>query len=143
MALIAVSSGIQARHISKTDPAQTEEAGATVFLLGTISAREQALIKDAAFTWQPDPNDADKMVSVHHGNLAAIETVKFGLQGILNFQDASGNPVPFTTEVRVIDGKDRTVATDAMTDALGLQLVREIADKLSDLNTVTAAAAKN
>lgn len=144
MALKSVNSTQTKRHISPKDSVQTEEEGATVFILGSVSGRQRAAIQDASSVMYVEAGRKEP-VHAFKGNAAAIETVKFGLRGLINFHDSvTGEMVAFETEEREIaPGVLVKVVTEAVIEKLGLDLVLEISTEINKLNSVTATEAKN
>jgi hypothetical protein len=76
-------------------------------------------------------------------NRSYLETVRFGLSDLLNFEDEHGDVVKFETVSRQIAGRAYNVVTDAVLAKVPPFLVREWANEIRALSTVTADEAKN
>lgn len=161
MALKAIRKDLIVRHVSSLDPARhgKDETGAfklltveegianggTVFLVGAISSRVQAYIKDNSVKFRADPEDPTKMVSDFGGNNANLETVKYGLKGIegAGLLDANDRPVEFKTYAKVLGGIPHDGASEDILDMIGIEVIRELSEVIVALNAVSVADAKN
>lgn len=114
----------------------------TVFLLGMLPARLQAMLKDRSTRFQVD--DSGKTVAVdfnaHH---AALERVRFGLKGWKNFLDENGKEIGFETEDTVVNNhKYRAMKTESL-NRLPIELVRELSIEIDRINSVPAELGKD
>lgn len=150
MAIRALTMDQVIDYVSNLDPSKDtdrEAEEATVFKLGTLSARQMTQIKDSATSFKPDrensqdPKNPD-MVAEFRPNQSTYLTVQFGLRGWERFCDSEGNEVPFKTTRKQLGGKEVTCAHDDSLDRLGQELMRELAERIEKLNTPTEADLK-
>ena len=149
MAIRAVTMDQVVDYVSKEDPAKgtpQEADDATFFQLGTLSARMQAKVKDAATSFRADPESVDpknpQMTAEFRPNESVILMVKFGLKGFRNFKDSNGNDVPFKTEQFHLGGQSFLVVSDDTLNFLGLELIRELSEVIEKSNTPNEADLK-
>lgn len=116
---------------------------ATRFKLAFIDSFVTAYLKDKLTSFEADPNDATKVVSVYSPNEIHIETVRFGLKGWENFKDEEGNDIEFKTVKRRMGGRSYDVVSDELLGNLPMSLIEELAVEIRRLNIVTVAEAKN
>lgn len=152
MAIKGLSMGSTTEYVSKLDPAKgsdRELEDGTVFVLGTMSSRVQAAIKDKATAFRQDPDskgveDADpEMIAEFRPNESVYLTVQFGLRGWRHFLDDAGNEIKFETVKRQLGGQTYDVVAPACMDSLGLELARELSDRITKLNEPEKAEAKS
>lgn len=105
-----------------------------VFLMGDIYDNAQRLTGKAG----------EQEVGIHtQMNKTNIDAVRFGLTGFDNFKDGKGKNNKFETEEVSRSGREYTVATDAMLNLLGIQLIQELAGKIKEISEVSQAEEKN
>ena len=78
-----------------------------------------------------------------HPNRADMESVRFGLRGWRDMQDAKGANAPFTMQTRIIMGSKRDVVSDDCLALLTMPLIRELAGevrRMSDAKAVVASS---
>jgi hypothetical protein len=125
-------------YVSNLDPVKgtEQEAGeATVFMLGPLSARVQALIKDAATSYRPNEEDADTVVGEFNPNKVTYLTVQYGLRGWKNFQAADGSDLKFETITKQHGGTAYVIVAPDSMDLLGLGLIRELSEQIEKIST--------
>lgn len=118
-------------------------ASPTVFTLGTLTARVQVFLRDQATKFRPDPDNEDKVVAEFSPNAAAYETVRFGLRGWSNFTDEDGNELKFSTVEKQLAGRTYNVVSEESMDLLHADVIREISEELTKVNTLSEEEAKN
>lgn len=101
----------------------------TVWKIKVLTARELAEIED-----NTSRIDKEGVLQVRHGSVV-LNTLRKGLRGWENFQDAQGNPVPF----RDNNGVPREDNFDRMRPAWR----REICNAITEQNRLTADQVKN
>jgi hypothetical protein len=116
---------------------------ATVFTLGTLTARVQVYLRDQATKFKPDPENPGEVVAEFLPNHSAFETVRFGLKGWANFKDDEGKDVPFNTENQKLGGRDHMVVDEDSMDFLHGDVIRELAEALNEINTLSEKEVKN
>jgi hypothetical protein len=136
MAIVGLSSASTRKVELSSDPAKgTPEA--TRFIIGSLSAREMAGIKDKSSKFDSKGNFSNE------GNKAALEVVRLGLKGWENFLDADGKEIAFLTEEVSNINKKTTVAAYASLDRLSFTDLLEIHNHIAGLNTLTEEERKN
>lgn len=143
MAFKALDLGHVEEYVSPNDP---DPSNPTVWLLGTISGRLQAIIKDGAAKFAADL-DADGTPSNFKAtvtpNQLALDTVMFGLRGWRNFPDKKGAEVQYKTEKRTLPGATVDVLARECIDRIDIVTVRELAERLEKINEVSEEDRKN
>jgi hypothetical protein len=124
------------------DPAKGTD-DATRFILGTLTARVQVYLRDQATRFKPDPDNDDKVVAEFSPNAAAYETVRFGLKGWHNFKDDKGNELVPKFEKKALAGRDYEVLTEETMDLLHADIIRELAEELGKVNSLSEEESKN
>ncbi|MBS7812349.1 hypothetical protein [Roseococcus pinisoli] len=129
------------KYQSKSDPDYGTDQ-ATTFELGPVDVFCDTQIFDRMLEYKTD--DADGVeASRFMMNQMNLDKVRFGLRGWTNFQNEKGEQVAFSSTIRQVAGRPYTVASNEAVALLGIELVRELAEKIRSLNIVTAADAKN
>jgi hypothetical protein len=142
MSLVGIRRDATITFESKFDPARgTEEA--TQFTLGTLTARVQVYLRDQATKFKPDPENEANVIAEFLPNASSYETVRFGLRGWERFRDEDGNDLPFSTVKKQVGGVEYEVVSEDTMDALPIDVIREIAEKLNEVNALTEVEAKN
>jgi hypothetical protein len=128
------------KYESDLDPAKGTE-DATVFQLGAIDARVMGNIIDSSreTKYDVEGNTTDKVFQFNMSMLL----VRFGLKGISNYQDEDGKEVPFKTDTINFSGKSYVVCSEDIVKSMPLQLIAELAGKITDFNVVSEQDAKN
>lgn len=152
MAIRAISMDQTVDYVSDLDPAkgtEKEQDEATIFVLGTLSARQLTIIKDSATSFRPDKDSPDfdpknpQMVAEFRPNESTYLMTQFGLRGWKRFVDLVGNEVEFRTVQRQVGGKSYQVVHPDCMDQLGQELIRELAEAIEKLNTPTEVELKD
>lgn len=95
-----------------------------------------------AYIW-----DAGLTVAVDGNRLAlqrmSLEAVRFGVVGWDNFLDANGSPIAFKTESRIVCGRAYQGVTDELLAQLPFVVMKELADRIREMATVSEDEAKN
>lgn len=141
MALVGLSMGGTEVYESKLDPAKGTEH-ATKFTLGTLDVFITGIITDKAVSFKQTAEGEAAGIEFNNA-IVSIEAVRFGLKGWSNFKDLQGNDIPFKTSKRNVHGRDYVVVSDESLKALDLDLVKELAERLRKMNTVTRSAEGN
>ena len=142
MALRALQSDLTWEYRSKHDP-DREGPNATVFTLGSVSSRVQAIARDRATEFIPDRDDPAQTIARINGAHSQIELCKHGLRGWKNFIDESGDEIKFKTVKRHVGGRDVMLVSDECIDYLPLAVIEELAEEISNKNTLKEEEAKN
>ncbi len=142
MSLVGITLDATEEYESTYDPQKGQE-GATKFVLGTLPARVQAMLRDKATKFRPDPNENNNVVAEFLPNEAAFETVRYGLRGWKNFLDAKGDEIEFKTVSRSVAGRQFQVVSEMILDLLPLEVIQELADKIRNLNKASEEERKN
>lgn len=116
---------------------------AVVFKLGTLSSRVLVLLRDAATKFVPDPNDMTQVTAQFLPNHSAYETVRYGLRGWVNFRDVDGDDIPFNTLQRNVSGISMDAVDDETMDVIPIDLIRELAEAITEDNVLDEEASKN
>lgn len=137
MALRGISRSTDTPHESDLDDAKGTPQ-ATRFFLRPLDVATNAKLADSATTVSGDGD-------IHiNAQATAVEYVRHGLVGWANFLDQDGNDIPFKTVKRTVGARNGVeLASDESLDALGLELVRDLASKIRSLSSVSKADAKN
>ena len=133
MAIRGLPMNTTADFVSAADPDAGRDGGshgpgATVFKVRALDSFAETRVADAGIRLGGDgaveflPTRAD------------LETVRLGLVGWLNFTDANGDAISFTTETVGVVGDMRDVAARSSLAVLPLPLVRELAAKIKSFN---------
>ncbi len=116
---------------------------ATVFELGTLTARVQVYLRDQSTKFKPDPDNEGEVIAEFLPNFSAFETVRFGLRGWTNFKDEDGNDIKFKTVKKVLSGREYDVVEEAAMDWLHADVIRELSEELTKVNTLSEKESKN
>jgi len=135
-------------HVNPDDPESPKnevekiEADATIFHLGALDVFLMGHIYDNAssLTGREGSDEVGIHTRVQQTNL---ETVRFGLKGWENFKAADGSDLKYTTTKLNKNGRSYVTASDEVLNALGVQLIQELAGKIKELSTVSKAQSKN
>jgi hypothetical protein len=120
-----------------------EGAEPTLFTLGTLTARVQVYLRDQATKFRPDPDNEDKVVAEFNPNAAAYETVRFGLKAWGNFTDEAGSELKIVLVDKQLAGRSYKVVSEESMDLLHADVIREISEELTKVNTLSEEEAKN
>ncbi len=150
MAIRALTMDQVQDYVSDLDPSKgtdKEADEATVFKLGTLSARQMTQIKDASTSFKPDRENSEDpknpdMVAEFRPNQSVYLTVQFALRGWDRFVDFEGNEVAFKTIKKQLGGKEILCAHDDALDRLGQELMRELSEAIEKFNTPTEIVLK-
>lgn len=118
-------------------------AEATVFTLGTLTARVQVYLRDQATKFKPDPDNDDKVIAEFNPNAAAYETVRFGLKGWSGFTDEDGNELKISHVDKQLAGRTYKVVNEESMDLLHADVIRELSEELTKVNTLSETESKN
>lgn len=146
MPITALSVTDLTRYVSNLDPAKgtpTQDAEATVFMLGALTPRQRAQVNDATIKWGKPAESEDEVQSYEvliSERMFLI--VKYGLRGWERMQDADGNEVPFKATKKMLGGVSVACASDAAMNCLSTPLIAELAAKVEELSTPKAEALK-
>lgn len=139
MAIQGIPVNVTAEYVSDLDPAKGDPAkglpdqdGATRFTLSTLDSFAAAHVANAGLRLKGDdveltPCNAD------------VETVRLGLRGWTNMQDAKGADIPFKTERHYVMQELRDVVAPDTLKVLPLGLVQELANRIRTFYTPPAA----
>jgi len=103
----------------------------TVFKISPVSSPVQARVGRLA-----GPDGAGALDCM-------IEAFRFGVKGIVNFQNKNGVPIPFKTEEVIIDnGKCQIVAKETL-DVIPLSILSEVGAKIISISNLADKEIKN
>ena len=128
-------------YISKYDKDEPK----TIFKLGVLDSRVRAELEDEATSFEvSSPSAPEEQSKATLGlNRRNIETVRFGLKGMENFQDAKGNPVKFDTISLSKYGKNYQVVTPQILQMLPFEVIMELAGEIRRDNWMSEQERKN
>lgn len=72
-----------------------------------------------------------------------IEAFKFGVKGIVNFQNARGVPIQFKTDEVTIDGNKCSIVSRETLDVVPLNVISEVGAKIISISNLTDKEIKN
>ncbi len=140
MAIQSIDLGHTQEYTSKYD----EGDDPTIWILGTLDTRIRTMIEDIAWQYEANPNapgDAKASASFNLGK-SQTEFVQFGLRGFRNFK-AGTRDVAFKTEQKVVNGMTYTVVADELIKIIPGQVMKELAEKIKEINRVDEDERKN
>ncbi len=138
MALKAISRDKIRNYQSEFDPDKGTDK-ATVFMIGALTPRLSAKIRDKSTTFGTDGKTQEATVNVSV-NSANIEFVRYGLRGWNNLQLEDGSLAEFTTEK---DSDGVTVVSEKCIEMLSDAIIQELSREINDFNSLSEAQAKN
>jgi hypothetical protein len=162
MALIALTVNDAVEYVSDRDPSKVKnnvpvdpadpkkgtkieieiKEGATKFFLKPLDVFLMGHIYDNASRLSGKSGSDE--VGIHtRMNQTNIDAVRHGLTGFDNFVDKVGNAVKFSTKKDVVNGREYDVADDHVLQALGIQLIQELATEIKRISEVSAEEEKN
>ena len=128
---------------SKLDP-DVGTPSATTFMLKALDSRVMSYLQDNIATVEVNPASGGERVATKFNTAEMhFQTVMFGLDDVQNFLDPDGNQVAFTTVGRTIGTSLYKVASPDLVRMLPTSIIRELAEKILSINSVTEAEAKN
>lgn len=136
MALIAVDPSAVREYSLAGD----EGAEKTVFMLGLLDPALRAHLDDAGMSYSRDESgEPGAPAAIHlHRNERANAVVRFGVRGWRSFRDGEGHDIPFVREAVDVPGVGkRQGLTEECLARLAPEWVRELADAISDTNTIS------
>jgi hypothetical protein len=140
MAIKGISYSERNEYISKADPAQTREEGATVFYWTALSNNTVTEISDMQNTTQVQvAEDGTTVQQVNNNRMNARNRKAFreGVTGWDNFVDANGKVILCKREEVVEGGRKRTVVSEESMNAVPLEIVNEVGRHIYDECTLT------
>jgi len=72
-----------------------------------------------------------------------IEAFKFGVKGIVNFQNSKGVPIQFKTEDVLVDGEKCQVVSRETLNVVPLNIISEVGAKIISISNLTEKEIKN
>lgn len=130
------------RHESKHD---TDEVK-TTWLLGALDTRIRMMLEDIAWEYETDPGKPGTTKAKASFNLgkSALELVAFGLKGFENFIDPkTGKMIEFKVEPRIVGNKQYFVVDDEIIKLIPGDVIKELAEKIKDINKIDEQERKN
>ena len=162
MALIALTVNDAVEYVSDRDPCKVKNRVPVDPSDPKKGTKEEVEIKDGATRFYCKPLDVFLMghiydnasrlsgksgsdeVGIHtRMNQTNIDAVRHGLSGFENFADKKGNAVVFKTVKATVNGREYDVAADSVLEALGIQLIQELATEIKRISEVSAEEEKN
>lgn len=142
MALIGITKFETEDYICRADPDRTEEAGASIFVLGALTPEQRAFITDKGGSAQEwDENGNPRLVNRFGSR--NLEAIRMGLRGWRQFRDKDGNDIPFNTIKRNVNGVIYDIPDNATIAILGVELVTELGEAILERNTMLEGVRKN
>lgn len=140
---------IQAVDLSETQDYKSkydtgDDAQKTVWKLGALDSRVKKTLEDVAWEYEANPTnpgDAKAKASFNIGK-TELEFVQFGLKGFENFM-GSGRQIYFDTEVKNMNGKAYHVLKEDILKIIPGNVIRELAEKIKEINNVSEEEEKN
>jgi len=162
MALVALTISATESYVSDRDPCKVKTQVPLDFEDLTKGTVEQVTILEGASKFAIKPLDvflkghiydnassligrqgSDEVGIKTRVNQTNIDAARFGLAGIENFANKAGAPVVFKTRDDQVNGRDYKSVTDEVLNALGLELIQELAGEIKRISEVSAEEAKN
>lgn len=143
MAIKGLRANAVMEYISKEDPAQTKDEGATVFYGKSIPNSVITRIADQQQTSTVSMSDMGAQtyqMRTHHRNREAF---RFGINGWDNFFDEGEQPIQYETELVMEGGKTFTVVSEGALDRIPGNLIQEIGQRVWNDNNLTETQRKN
>jgi len=140
MAIQAIDLTETQDFISKYDTVEPK----TIWKLGALDSRIKKTIEDVAWEYEANPNtpgDAKAKASFNIGK-TELEFVQFGLKGFTGFLN-NGKQVYHQTEPKNINGKVYHVLKADILGIIPGDVIKELADKIKDINNVSEEERKN
>jgi hypothetical protein len=142
MAIVGLRLDATEEYVSPNDGDKGTDK-ATVFTLGTLSARVQTTLKDRSTRFTSDPNAENGVVAEFLPFTASYDTVRCGVVGWSNFADGTGEEILFKASTGTIGGvKVQLVAEECM-DRLPVDLIRELSDRINEINSMSETDSGN
>ena len=137
----ALDLGSVVDYVSKTD---TEEPK-TIWKLGILDTRIRKQLEDVAWEYETDPSQPGSAKAKASFNLgkSELDFVAFGLKGFEGFTKADGKPVYFKTDDRNVNGKIYHIVADEILKIIPGDIIRELAEKIKNINNVDEEERKN
>ena len=113
----------------------------TVWSLAALDSRTTGFLadKNTVFTANAE-GEQDVKISA---NDLMFMTVQFGLRGFVNFIDHEGNEVQFKTETKVVGNKSYDVCSSEIVALIPVDVVRWLAEQISNFNSVEEGEKKS
>ena len=148
MAIKALNPQETQEYVSRKDEFYREnvkdakEAGATVFVLRTLSAAAMSRINDSSRYVEYDiGTDTQKFFQTD--SYQALVAFRYGVQDILNLQDGEGNVIPVTRH-KVTEGNVvLDVLSEDIINRIPNSVISEVGKEIIKRNSLTASEAKN
>ena len=137
MAIKALDLDATREIVSKYDDQETEEDGATVWIIGAVDSGTAGRIKDSTTVLNiSDQSEGDGSFTTNMARRRANwETVAAGLRGFRNFlHPETGEPVQFRTVSRDTPAGKRKVVSDDVMRVIPLAVIDELADRIGEFN---------
>lgn len=122
-----------------------KDAPKTIWKIGTLDTRIRKMIEDIAWEYEADPTQpgtAKARASFNMGK-TELEFVQFGLKGFDNFTKGEGKQVYFKTEPKVVNGQTYHVVANEIVKIIPGNVIKELADKIREVNDVNEEERKN
>lgn len=137
-----IRSGEIREFISPHDP---DPANPTVWVIGTLDLRTRAFIQDEMTAFQvsetSQPKDkADVKLKLSQGR---ILTTRFGIKGWRNLMDEFGQEIAYAADALNLDGKSYEVVSKVLIERFPFELVEQLAEAITSLNSVSERDRKN
>jgi hypothetical protein len=162
MALIALTVNDAVTYVSDRDPSKVKTKVPVDPTDPSKGTKDHVEIKEGATEFGLKPLDVFLMghiydnasrlsgksgsdeVGIHtRMNQTNIDAVRCGLAWVKNFQDKKGNAVVVKTVKADFNGREYDVAEDSVLQALGIQLIQELATEIKRISEVSAEEEKN
>lgn len=118
------------------------EPGATIFGLKALDVFLMGYIYDNASSLRGKQGSDE--VGIHtRMNQTNIDTVRFGLAWVKNFQDSKGNEVSITKVKATVNGREYDAASDNIVSLLGLRAIGELAQQIKEASEIGEDEEKN
>ena len=127
--------------VSDLDENKGTDGEVTVWVLGTLSSRVLTYLRDKSTSFST--NKDGEISATFAPFSSAYETTRIGLRGWKNFKDTSGGDIPFHTVSEEVAGVMMAVVAPACMDILPVELIRELSEQITGVNSVTETDAGN
>lgn len=141
MAIKGISVSYSEKYESDLDPDKGTPQ-ATKFIISPLPSRIIAVLNDNRTQFVQNDDTKETAIKVN-ANEKAFDFVRFGLKGVENLLADNNTPVEFKTVNKYFAGGNHSVVADSVLDAIPLEVVRELADRIYDISNLTPEQAKN
>lgn len=120
---------------------ENEAGKPTIFLLGNLLHEDRVYLTDMAGGMEQTPTGSFRMIPKN--NQKVTEAVRRALRGWSNFFDQNGKEIVFVTSPGTGErGQPRSFVSQDSLSALHMDIIRELSDRILEVNGVSGALEK-